>query len=144
MAKKEIDDYLQEGIYGRRELNPDERKAYLGTLRERIVLVLKQSEVRGKKGLRAIEQTLQQHPNARMLMNGHMSFRFFKPYRNIANQYNISYTSVSNQEAKSDYGIVITLDSAIEKENIFLNEDKPRTRRNSEEKKSWWKKLLGF
>ncbi|WP_316252510.1 DUF1694 domain-containing protein [Bacillus aquiflavi] len=51
MVKPTVDDYLQKGIYGQKEIKPDERRKFLGTLRERVIVALKQSQVREKKGL---------------------------------------------------------------------------------------------
>ena len=47
MVKNEVDEYLQQGIYGIKEIKPEERKKYLGTLRERVIAVLYQSQVSG-------------------------------------------------------------------------------------------------
>ncbi|MFC4402110.1 YueI family protein [Gracilibacillus xinjiangensis] len=141
MSKK-LDDYIQEGIYGQKEINPDERRAFLGSLRERVILVLKQSEVRGSKGLEELEKAIKLYPDAKILMNGDMNFRFFKPYRELANRLKVTYTSVTDRESTTDYGLVLTMDYAIDKEEIFLKEEKKAEGITKE--KSWWKKLLGL
>ncbi|KAB8137921.1 YueI family protein [Gracilibacillus oryzae] len=141
MSNKNIDDYIQEGIYGPKETNPDERRVFLGSLRERVILVLKQSEVRGEKGLNELEKEMKNYPNAKLLINGDMNFRFFKPYRELARNANITYTSVNDQESTTEYGLVLTMDHAIDKEDIFLHENK--TKEEKQEKKSWWQKLFG-
>ncbi|WP_163540069.1 YueI family protein [Gracilibacillus sp. YIM 98692] len=141
MAKKQLDDYIQEGIYGAKETNPDERRRYLGSLRERVVLALKKTEIRGKKGLYELEEAMRQYPDATMLMNGNMSVRFFKPYRDAAKKHHISYTSVTNRDAKTTYGIILAMDNAIDKKNIHI---KHETQRKRKDKKSWWQKLFGL
>ncbi|GAE93472.1 hypothetical protein JCM21714_2557 [Gracilibacillus boraciitolerans JCM 21714] len=143
MASKDVDDYLQEGIYGKREINPDEKRKFLGTYRERVILVLSKSEVRGEKGLPEIEKAILEYPQATLLMNGNMNFRFFKPFRDIANKHEVSYTSVTNREAESDYGIVLASKVAVDKEEIFLPEEKEPHPAKKNEKKPWWKKILG-
>ncbi|SFL95068.1 Uncharacterized protein YueI [Gracilibacillus orientalis] len=142
MAKKELDDYLQEGIYGAKEINPDEKRKYLGTFRERVLLVLSKSQVRGEKGLSEMEELIRQFSDTKILMNGNMSLRFFKPYRELANKQHIPYTYVSNREADSDYGLVLTAKTAVDKEDIMLAEEDQT--KESSEKKAWWKKLLGL
>lgn len=142
MSKKDIEDYLQEGMYGAREINPDEKRKYLGTYRERVILALTKPQVRGEKGLKELENNMIKFPDARLLMNGNMSFHFFKPYRELASKNNIYYTSVTNREAESDYGIILTEKTAIDLENILLpEEEKPITR--EKQKKSWWKQIFG-
>ena len=49
MPKPNIDDYLNQGIYGTKETNPDERRQFLGTLRERIEVALTQGQVMEEK-----------------------------------------------------------------------------------------------
>jgi len=42
---KKIDDVLKEGLYGKKELKPEERKRFLGTFRERVEGALTISQV---------------------------------------------------------------------------------------------------
>ncbi|WP_226035548.1 YueI family protein [Aquibacillus saliphilus] len=122
MKKNDVDDYLQEGIYGSREINPSERKLFLGTFRERVVLALTKAQVMQGQGKTEVEQLMRENPKSRLLLNGNVSIRFFKPYKKLASKHNIRYTSVKNRDAKSDYGIVLTLDYAVDKEDIFIVE----------------------
>ncbi|WP_058305846.1 YueI family protein [Gracilibacillus massiliensis] len=144
MAKKDVDDYLQEGIYGPLELHPDQKRKYMGTYRERVVLALTKAQVRGEKGLKELEQSIQTYPQSSILMNGNMNFRFFKPYRELANKHGITYTSVTNREAESEYGLVLAAKTAVDKEEIFLPEEPEQKSEEHKQKKPWWKKLLGI
>lgn len=49
LSKSKVDDYLQQGIYGPKVTNPDERRQFLGTLRERIEVALNQGQVMEKR-----------------------------------------------------------------------------------------------
>ncbi|MEM5596765.1 DUF1694 domain-containing protein [Niallia circulans] len=40
-----LDEYMQKGMYGAKETKPEERRKFLSTLRERVVIALKQSQV---------------------------------------------------------------------------------------------------
>ncbi|MGP4039974.1 YueI family protein [Gracilibacillus sp. D59] len=142
MGKKEIDEYLQEGIYGAKEINPDEKRKYLGTFRERVLLALSKSQVRGEKGLAEMEEMIHQFSNTTILMNGNMSLRFFKSYRELANKHDVSYTYVSNREVESDYGLILAAKTAVDMEDILLANEEQKEQ--SSEKKSWWKRLLGL
>ena len=143
MAKKDIDDYLQEGMYGAKEINPAERKVFLGTLRERVVFVLTKGQVMKAKGIKELEQKIKEHPNASILLNGNVTFRYFKPYRQLATKYNVLYTTVNNRDAESDYGLILTYDHAVDQDDIFL-EEKKAVKPQQKKKPSFWKKLLGI
>lgn len=145
-VKKDVDDYLQEGIYGAKETNPAERKQYLGTLRERIVFVLTKGQVMKAEGLSVLEQKMKDHPNTKLLLNGSITFRYFKPYRQLATKHHMLYTTVNNREARSDYGLVLTHDHAVDHpdEAIFLQEEVHPAKQEDHKKASFWSKLFGL
>ena len=58
---KNIDDYIQQGIYGPRETKPDERRKFLGTIRERIVIALTQEQVREKGIYTQVEEAIKEN-----------------------------------------------------------------------------------
>ncbi|MDX8046374.1 YueI family protein [Gracilibacillus sp. S3-1-1] len=142
MVKKDVEDYLQEGIYGAKELKPDEKRKYLGTYRERVLLALSKAQVRGEKGLTELESLMRQYSDASLLMNGNMSLRFFKPYREIADKHHITHTYVSNRETDSEYGLIFVAKTAVDKQDILLVEEEKVAEKP--EAKSWWKKLFGL
>ncbi|MFB1050257.1 YueI family protein [Paraliobacillus sp. JSM ZJ581] len=142
--KKDVEDYLQEGIYGAKEINPSERKSFLGTLRERVVFVLTKGEVMKGKGIKELEKKMIKNPKAKILLNGNITFRFFKPYRQIASKHNTLYTTVNNRDAESDYGLVLTYDHAVDysDEDIIFQET-PAVEAPKKKKTSFWSKLFG-
>ncbi|WP_138420929.1 YueI family protein [Aquibacillus sediminis] len=142
--KKDVDDYLQEGIYGAKETNPAERKAFLGTLRERVVLALTKGQVMKHKGVQQLDQAMKENPDSKLLLNGNVSFRYFKKYKQVASDNQINYKTVNNKSAESDYGIVLTYDHAIDKENIFLQEENKEQPTKQKEEKSLLQSLFGI
>lgn len=118
MKKPDVEDYLQEGIYGSRETKPSERRRFLGTLRERIVLMLTKSQVMQEAGLDELSQQMNEHKDAKLLLNGEISYRFRKPYSHLADQFGIHTTSVSDQETDTDVGVLLVVDYPIEKEKV--------------------------
>lgn len=122
--KKEIDDYLNEGIYGIKETKASERKEFLGTLRERTILALTEGEVVQQKGLKQLEEAMKSYPDASLRFSGEVTMRFFKPYKSLASSRHIPYTSVTNQGADVDIALVLHVDHAIDKPDIFLHEEK--------------------
>mgnify|MGYP001165971980 FL=1 len=133
MHKKDVNDYLTEGLYGTRMPKDDERKKYLGTLRERIVLALTISQVMTDKGIAHLEQAMKEHPKTKLLMNGKVDIRFLKEEKRLANKYNIPYTIIQNEESDTNIGAVLTYDYAIDKENIFIPEDNGTEKKEEEQ-----------
>jgi uncharacterized protein YueI len=131
--KKTVEDILKEGIYGEKQIKPDERRRFLGTFRERVVLALTKDQVMRNAGLKELEEMMQSHPNTKLLLNGDLDFQQYDKYRELANKQNIHYTLVSNKsfKTKSDIGLLLAYENlAIEKENIFIEE---KEEANSEE-----------
>lgn len=122
MSKKNVDDYLTEGIYGTRRPKEAEREQFLGTLRERIVLALTKGQIMSDKGLHALEEAMKENKNAELLINGHVAYKFLKEEKALAKKYNISYTTITDNENETDIGAVLTYDHAIDKKEIFMKE----------------------
>ncbi|WP_085993528.1 YueI family protein [Oceanobacillus senegalensis] len=134
MSEKDVNDYLTEGMYGTHLPKEEERKKYLGTLRERIVLALTVGQVMTDKGIEKLEEVMKENRNASLLMNGHVSSRFLSEEKKLANKYNIPYTIVRNEENETDIGAVLTYDYAIDKEEIFLKEEMTEQPENNNDK----------
>ncbi|RFA33395.1 hypothetical protein CAI16_14705 [Virgibacillus dokdonensis] len=124
MSKKNVEDYLTEGMYGTRLPKDHERKQFLGTLRERIVLALTKGQVMSNKGLEQLEEAMKKNPEAKLIINGHVSHRFLTEEKKIADKYGISHSTITNEEAEdTNIGAVLTYDYAIDKEDIFIQEE---------------------
>ncbi|SDM91581.1 YueI family protein [Sediminibacillus halophilus] len=123
MSKENMDNYLEEGMYGAKQTKPSERKRYLGTLRERILLALKKSQVMQQKGLEELAAEMETNPDARLLLNGKISSRFFKEYKKLARQHNIHYTAVTNKQAETDIGLILTSKTAVDRKTIFIEKE---------------------
>lgn len=137
MSKKNVDDYLTEGMYGTRLPKDHERKQFLGTLRERIVLALTKGQVMSNKGLEQLEKAMKENPDTKLIINGHVSYRFLTEEKKIANKYNIPHSTITDEDAKdTDIGAVLTYDYAIDKEEIFIKEEPEQTKQEPVEEKS--------
>ncbi|WP_252189274.1 YueI family protein [Rossellomorea vietnamensis] len=120
MSRPTIDDYLENGIYGQKQTKPDERRKFLGTLRERIVIALTQSQVREKGIYKEVQDQLKKHPDAKLLLNGNMSYTFLSKYIKLADTYHVSFSMVTNKEIETDIGLVLAYDHAIDQEEIYV------------------------
>jgi len=141
MEKKSVDDYITEGLYGTRKPKEAERKMFLGTLRERIVIALTKGQVMKDNGLQQLEEAMKENPDAKLLLNGYISYRFLKEEKALADKYNITYTTITNENSDTDVGAVLTYDYAIDKADIFIEEEKEEKREESSESPSFLSKI---
>lgn len=119
-----MEDYLQQGIHGQKEINPDERRKFLGTLRERVVIALTQVQVREDGVYKEVEDALKGNPEASLLLNGNMDYTYLSKYTKLSSKYKVTSTIVTNKEYNSDLGLVLAQDYAIDKEEIFIKDKK--------------------
>ncbi len=120
-----MDDILQQGIHGAKEIKPEERKKFLGTIRERVEFALTQSQVRENKVYQEIQDICKKHNGVHMYLNGHVDYRFLSKYVKLAGANNIEYTIVTNKDHNSDLGLVLAFDHAIDKDDIFVSKVRP-------------------
>lgn len=137
MNNPNVDEILQQGIHGPKEINPDERRKYLGTIRERIVAVLTKAQVYESGIYAEIETLMKENSGAQVLLNGHIGYNNLAKYVKLAKKYSLAYKMVTNQEHDSDIGLVLAYEHAIDKENIEITKITPGKQKvkNSEEKK---------
>ncbi|PLT35527.1 YueI family protein [Bacillus sp. V5-8f] len=122
MSKKTVEEVLQQGIYGVKEIKPEERKKYLGTLRERVVVVLTKGQVREKTVYPEIASQLKQNPKATLLLNGEMEYSEIAKYIELATKQNVSFKIVAENGNQTDLGLVLAYNTAIDKEIITVEQ----------------------
>src|SRR5690554_202349 len=145
MNKKNVDDYLTEGMYGTSRPKEAERQKFLGTLRERIVIALTIGQVMTDSGISILEEAMKKHhTDTQLLINGSVSHRFLTEEKALANKYNIPYTVISNENVETDIGAVLTYSSAINKENIFIAEESVEEITEPEKSESFFAKLKNW
>lgn len=139
LNKPSVEDYLMQGIKGPKDMKEGERKKYLGTLRERVVIVLTQGQVQKNEIIPEVEEAIKQHTKARLLLNGNMDYEHLSKYIRLCEKWDVEYTIVSNKEYESELGLVLAYDHAVNMENIEVNEDevKNETESKKEQKQSF-------
>ncbi|MDZ5473605.1 YueI family protein [Bacillus sp. 31A1R] len=143
MSYPDIDDYLQQGIHGQKETKPDERRKFLGTIRERVVIALTQPQVRKEGVFKEVEEALKANPKAHLYLNGNISYEYLSKYTKLCNQYGVEYTLVTNKDYNSELGLVLAHDYAIDKEDIYISTNKPpKIETKQTEKKGFFAKLF--
>lgn len=120
MKKTTVDEVLQQGIYGPLETKPDERRKFLGTLRERIIAALTKSQVGEMEVYPQVEQHMKENPQSHLFLNGNMSYESLSKYVKLATKYKIEHTIVTNKEHDSEIGLVLAMEHAIDKEEIYI------------------------
>jgi uncharacterized protein YueI len=141
LERKTIEDVLQQGVYGPLETKPEERRKYLGSLRERIIVVLTKSQVAETKIYPQVESFMKEYPKAQLLLNGNMAYEELSKYVKIATQNHIDHKIVTNKEHDTDIGLVLAMSVAIDKEDIFISQ-KIQMSEKLPEKKSLIAKLF--
>ncbi len=148
MPKADLDEYLKQGMYGTKETNPDERRQFLGTIRERIELALTQAQVMEKKIYPEVEEKMKVHSQIHLFLNGHIDYSYLSKYVKKANQYKVNYTIVTNKDYNSEMGLILAHEVAVDKENIYITKAISSTEKENfeqkEEKKGIFSFLKGF
>ncbi|MGE7184395.1 YueI family protein [Peribacillus sp. NPDC006672] len=147
MSRPKVEDYLEQGIYGPKEIKPGERRKYLGTLRERVVIVLKKSQVFEMNVYPEIEQMMKRHPHSNLFLNGQMDYQYLGKYIKLAMSHNIPYKIVLNKDHNSDLGLVLAENNAINNEVIYIEKQNQAIQEIKKKSvkaffKRWIKKIL--
>lgn len=130
-----VDDYIQQGMYGHKETKRAERKKFLGTIRERIVIALTVGQVRERGIYKQVEDSIKENRSAHLYLNGNINYGVLSKYTKIASKNNVLYTIVTNLEADTDIGLVLAYDYAIDKEEIFVEKEVPLPKTEEKKKK---------
>ncbi|WP_069203021.1 YueI family protein [Bacillus testis] len=121
MASKNVDDYIEQGIHGPKEINPAERRKFLGTLRERIVLAMTIDQVMENNVYKETEDALKANKDATLFLNGEIAYEHLSKYIKIAKGNDVDFTIVNNQEHVTEIGLVLAHSYAIDKEHIYIS-----------------------
>ena len=148
MPKSDLDEYLQQGIYGPKVTNPDERRKFLGTIRERIEVALTQSQVMEKVIYPEVEVKMKAYSQTHLFLNGHIDYSYLSKFIKKADLYKINYTIVTNKEYNSEIGLVLAHENAVDKEDIYVTpknhvpeQQAPIQKQNKKNIFSFFKKL---
>jgi uncharacterized protein YueI len=121
LERKTVEDVLQQGIYGPLETKPEERRKYLGTLRERIIVALTKNQVAETNIYPQVEQSMKEYPQAQLLLNGNMAYEELSKYVKLAAKNKIEHKLVTNKEHGTDIGLVLAMNTAIDKKEIYVS-----------------------
>lgn len=120
MSKSKVDEILQQGIHGPKETKPDERRRFLTSLRERVIVALTTQQVMEKEVYQQVETLMKENAAAHLFLNGNLDYSYLAKYIAIAKNVKIEFTIVTNKDYDSDLGLVLANKEAIDKEEIFI------------------------
>lgn len=135
LNKPSVDDVLKEGMYGPKKIKPEEKRQFLGTYRERVIIALKVGQVVEQKVYPQVEQTMKEHPTSHLFLNGNISYEQLSKYVKLANKYKIENTIVTNKEHETEIGLVLAMAYAIDKEDIYVENPEEQSNQTSNVKK---------
>jgi uncharacterized protein YueI len=143
LNKPSVDEILQQGIQGPKDIKPDEKRKFLGTFRERIIIALRKNQVMEKEIYPQVENVMRENKTAHLFLNGTISYEELSKYVKLAKKYKIEHTIVTNKEHDTEIGLVLAMDQAIDKEEIYIVEKKPEpTKPPRQEKPSLFAKIF--
>ncbi|MDC2866408.1 YueI family protein [Bacillus sp. BP-3] len=123
MANKNVEDYLQEGIYGQKQNKPEERNMFLSTLRERVEIALTIGQVMQTNVYPEIKNTMSSEQKLTLYVNGTVAYSHLSKYIKLANEKQVPFTIVQNKDANTPIGLVLAHSTAVEKEHIFVEDE---------------------
>ncbi|WP_125571544.1 YueI family protein [Lacticaseibacillus songhuajiangensis] len=136
----QVQEHITSAIFGPRQTKIDERRHYLGSLRERVELRLTNDEIGDPATLRRFKAVLPQYldKDLQVLINGKEGMGISGPYVKLCSQSKIPFTLINNENAKLDpdeSGLLI-----VAKEAVFRSDDdiKLPPEPKAEPKKSGW------
>ena len=120
---KDIQDYLDKGLYGSPQLKPDEQRKFLGTFRERVVFILSLSELTSTSYESFAISQFQKYPGGTLLVNALLKPTIQKQLIHLTQMNNVSLKLVDTENTLLDEQsivVVYSLNYAVNKENIEL------------------------
>ena len=110
------------------QTKPDERRRFLGSLRERVLVRMTNSEVQDPKLTSLFLQHFKDYVGYNILINGNLHDNFVDQVETYCSKYETSFTIVNNETAKTgpdDSAILVVASSAINKMRIEISQVYP-------------------
>lgn len=147
MSPNNVQDYLNKGMYGSNQTNPDERRKYLGSLRERIYLTMTIEQVLSNNYIDALKKEIQLHPDNTLLLNASIDMEYLSPYIQLSNSLKCPFRMISDDNSeKSPIGLVYVAPAAVNVDVVDVSEKYPEPEPDQEKKapkkKSFFKRFF--
>ncbi|MCI5812781.1 MAG: YueI family protein [Lactobacillus sp.] len=148
--KSEIDQRIQNGIYGTPKIKPDEQRHYMGTFRERVWLTISVAEINNNDWSFAVREELTKHPDSLVIINGNLADHLTRNYIMLANQMQVQFTIKTGSDAKTtpdSLALVISDHKAVYESPVDVQKKYSRSNNNHnsvspKKNSSIWKRLF--
>ena len=132
------------------QTRPDERRRFLGSLRERVLVRMTNKEVHDPKLTNLFLRHFRDYSGYNILINGNLHDNFVDQVETYCGKYEISFTIVNNETAKTgpdDSAILVVAATAINKMRIEISQvyppEMPQELLTSKTKKAgFWHRLF--
>ncbi|MFV0560691.1 MAG: YueI family protein [Enterococcus sp.] len=150
MAKDEMQNHLDKGMYGSPLLKPDEQHKYLGTFRERCYVSMTVAEMADSANQQNFLKELALHPDTLILLNGATSESLQREYIQFATETNHQFRIINDfvSDDPDSIGVLIVTDHAVDEKVIDIEEkypkssDEPTPIKTEHKKEHFWNKLF--
>ena len=118
MSDDNMQEHLNSAIYGPPQTKPDERRAYMGSLRERVALQVTNQALADPKRQAQVQPLLKDfHAHGyKALLNGKLDNAITGPYMKMLTDANVPFTLVANETAQTAdkaAGLLIVADTRL-------------------------------
>lgn len=141
----DLQQHLDNSLYGTPQLKPDEQRKYLGTFRERCYLQMTLAQMRNQDLQDCLKTHVTDFEGAHCLMNNQVSDTLQADYIQILATAAIPFTIVSsNQKSDDAIGLLLVASEAVDEAIIDIAEKYPtnESKPTSEKKPSFWGKFF--
>ncbi|SEM56180.1 Uncharacterized protein YueI [Ligilactobacillus sp. WC1T17] len=104
-----LENHLNQGLYGTPQVNPDERRKYLGTFRERVDLTVTFDQSQADNLLDALAAEMDLHPDYLLLINGKLADSISSKLIHLATSKRVAFKLNSDSTLKNgpqDFAVV--------------------------------------
>ncbi|WP_338199280.1 YueI family protein [Lactobacillus rizhaonensis] len=133
------------------QTKPDERRRFLGSLRERVLVRMTNAEVQDPKLANLFLRHFKDYIGYNILINGNLHDKFVDQVETSCGKYEISFTIVNNETAKTgpnDSAILVVAANAINKMRIEISQvyppemSKAQLANTNQKKAGFWHRLF--
>jgi uncharacterized protein YueI len=138
MATDDVNQRIEDSALGGRQTKPDERRQYMGSLRERVFLAITVGQLADPAILNTFTQHCADYQGYTALLNGKVSNSIMGDYMKALNNKNVPFTLVNDPDTPADaaaMGVLIVAKDAINRSVINIKDLFPDTTTKPAEKK---------
>lgn len=124
MEKDSVQERIDKGRYGAPNINPDEKRDYLGTFRERCVLTMTPDEMCDPIYKEYLKKEIAETPDLQVILNGDLPSALHDEYITFFAKNGIKFKILDNDETDDEgaLGLVVAAKEAVNEPVIDIAE----------------------